>query len=399
MNGKPTRDTMCNEYQVVRENNGCERCYRFVQAINFDWHNDMATMRALRVHWMQAHWSDGRVEPFVTNKTTFGQRLWYRLCKCTTEGGRPRACQAYNRLGTYFCVISEAYDRLAFDCFLRAAEQLTVACPIALRTVAGFYEEEPVGVRESHWHYLYQSALGGNPVAMYVYAHYTGQDRWLHRAANTPLYFGAGAPPQWQHGIAGVGQGFAEANLALFYRHAPEPGGNLFTYRASMYLRAAAQQGNVTAQRRLARSSIRSSPTSLFLPNMAYYLALCQDQTQMSRFLALSSGTFQKTMQRLLMQAVWITRILRNSPSAPFSAAHRTIMSLETFALCLLPRVCAYTCEDVPQVRLVPPVGALFKASQIATTMPIPVNPDMILDTCLPNVNDLSHKFFQSSIQ
>lgn len=382
---------MCNEYQVVREHNGCVRCYRFIQAIHFDWHNDMEAMRALRVHWMQAHYRDGCVDPFVANDATFAERLWYRLCKCKTECDRARSCQAYNRLGAYFCVISKSHDRLAFDCFLRAAEQLTEACPIALWTVANMYANGPADLQ---LHYLYQSALGGNPVAMYEYAYVTGQDRWLHRAANTPLYYGAGAPPHWQHGIAGVGQGFAEANLALFYRHCPDRLDNLFTRQAFMYLRAAAQQGNVIAQHRLARSSIRGGVTTKTLPNIAYYAALCHDQNERTHQWAVCSGIFGKTMQRLLMQAVWITRILRNSPSAPFSATHRSIMSLETFALCFLPRVCAYTCKDVPQLRLVPPVGALFKAAQLASR-PTPTNPDAILDTCLRDVGDLAYDFFR----
>lgn len=387
-----------DEWSRLRARGGCTDCFRFLVAIRFEWHADLDTMRALRRHWMQVHAAlqAGGEDPFVvTVLDTFAERLWYRLCKCRTDDDRPARCQAFNRLGTYFHLVhsqgTEQCDRHQIGTsWYQCAIALPRACPVALNTLGwifnyGLHETQPN--RDVALSYYRQAADLGNPVAQYNLGISNSDDVMLCASAQTPLWFDSGAPPQWRHTVAGMEQeqGFSVAQWVL--------GRKFFDYQR---IRVAAQQGYCKAQysfvnRVLSQSTC--SPSERLICSLVHWQgSLRRDAMTENNVRSHLHALFALVMRRLLLRAVWITRLLRISRSSPLHRSRR-VMSLETFVMSILQPLCTCTCREVPDVCTQLPAAAVLAAARradcAATTDSV-----RLLHECLPDVRERCVQFF-----
>lgn len=392
---------MCDdEWKKLREHGGCAQCYRYIGEIRFDWHADLDTMRALRQHWLKAHASVASDYPFTDSlHDTFAERLWYRLCKCRTDDGRPARCQAFNRLGTYFHLVhsqsTQQSDRQQIgSSWYQCAISLPHACPVALNTlgwICNYGLHQTQANRDVALSYFRQAADLGNPVAQCNLGVSICDDVMLCASAQTPLWFDSGAPPQWHHTVIGMEQGFSVAQGVLGRK-----------YQDQQRIRAAAQQGYCRAQSAFAS---RILPQIMFTPGtqcsssetLVFHLVYKQgsqrrDVVTENNIADHLYALFTLTMQRLLLRAVWITRLLRISCSSPLHSSRR-VMSLETFVMSILLPLCTYTCREVPDVCIQLPSSAVLAAARRADCAAT-VNSVRLVRECLPDVREQCVQFF-----
>lgn len=389
----------------------CARCLAFLAAIRYDWHADLNVMHKLRRHWDCVHAQQGRVDPFAKSKLgTFSERLWYRLCRCRNADDSVAACQEHNLLAAYYHLVGTEADRdaLGQECLAKAV-QLPRACPITLNTLYWNHSYGLYGHTEDKnlaRNYLYHNNAGRNPVASFNKAAESSdaniKNHFLHLSATTPLYFGAGAPPQWRHNVNTLRNGFNKGNRLLSNDTEYEP-------VRKCYLRAAAKQGDWGSQCDVLRQTVpfqrykeqvMKTPLhdwSAFsvavggpMPKRFLYFAALAKAHQRSLVTTTPETVCRDVITSLLVRAMWLTKLLRMPSHSPFNR----VMSVETFASCILQRACTFRCSLVPQLRLVLPIHALTRAAQYDQPLHL-LDRSVFLSHCMPQVDAFIEDFYR----